>query len=193
MNWLSFLSYVVAAVFSPGPNNITSMSNGVRYGFFGSMKYRLGISCGFFAVQSLAALFSALLLGVIPAVSPYMRVIGAAYIMWMAWRTYSCPPSGGAAEDARDNTFMSGLLLQFVNVKSILFALTSMSAYAVPYSSSPLFLFAFGVAMTLFGAASVHCWAAFGAAFGRILRRRERAVNRALGLLLAWCALSLYL
>ncbi len=193
VNRLSFFGYVAAAIFSPGPNNITSMSNAVRYGFWGSLNYRLGISCGFFAVQALAALCSAALVGAIPAARPYMLALGAAYILWMAWRTFAIRPPAGDRAVARDNTFVSGLLLQFVNVKSIVFALTSMSAYAVPYSASPFFLLCFGALMTLCAAASIHCWAAFGAAFGPALRRRARAVNATMALLLVWCAVSLYL
>ena len=156
-NLLPFLGYVLATVFTPGPNNISSMSNAGRYGFGASLRYRLGIYFGFFVIQTLAALFSAFLLDVIPAVQPYMLALGAAYILWMAWKTFSSAPSGDADEPARDNTFLSGLLLQFVNVKVIIFAITTMSVYAVPYSTSPLFLLAFGAAMGL----GVTCSAVF--------------------------------
>jgi len=194
MNWLSFLGYVLAAVFSPGPNNITSMSNAVRYGFWNSLKYRCGIFCGFFVIQSLAALCSAFLLDLIPAVQPYMLALGAAYILWMAWKTFSSAPTGGElTADARDNTFISGVLLQFVNVKVIVFALTTMSVYAVPHSTSPLFLLGFGLLMTVFSYTSITCWAAFGAVFSRVLSKHERAVNIVLALLLAYCAVSMYL
>ncbi|MBP5212837.1 MAG: LysE family transporter [Pyramidobacter sp.] len=194
MNLLSFLGYVLATVFTPGPNNISSMSNAGRYGFGASLRYRLGIYCGFFIVQSLAALFSAVLLDVIPAVQPYMLALGAVYILWMAWKTFTSAPSGDAlAGEARDNTFLSGLLLQFVNVKVILFAITTMSVYAVPYSSSPAFLLAFGFVMATCAFVSINCWAAFGAVFSRVLRRHERAVNVVMALLLVWCAVALYL
>ena len=192
-NLLPFFGYVLATVFTPGPNNISSMSNAGRYGFGASLRYRLGIYFGFFVIQSLAALFSAFLLDVIPAVQPYMLALGAAYILWMAWKTFSSAPSGDADEPARDNTFLSGLLLQFVNVKVIIFAITTMSVYAVPYSTSPLFLLTFGAAMATFAFISINCWAAFGAVFSRALRRHERAVNCVMALLLAWCAVSLYL
>ena len=193
MNWLSFLGYVLATVFTPGPNNISSMSNAGRYGFGASLRYRLGIYFGFFVIQSLAALFSAALLDVIPAVQPYMLALGAAYILWMAWKTLTSAPSGEPAGEARDNTFLSGLLLQFVNVKVILFAITTMSVYAVPYSTSPVFLLIFGAVMATFAFVSINCWAAFGAVFSRVLRRHERAVNVVMALLLVWCAVALYL
>ena len=121
MNWFSFFSYVLVSTFTPGPNNISSMSNASRYGFGASLRYRLGIFCGFFAVQLLAALFSATLLDYIPAAQPYMLALGAAYILWMAWKTLTSR-SGGERPSAADNAFLSGVLLQFVNVKVIIFA-----------------------------------------------------------------------
>lgn len=192
MNWFSFLSYVLVSTFAPGPNNISSMSNAGRYGFGASLRYRLGIFCGFFAVQLLAALFSATLLDYIPAAQPYMLALGAAYILWMAWKTLTSR-SGGEKPSAADNAFLSGVLLQFVNVKVIIFAVTTMSTFVLPHVRSlpALVLFAFGLAGTAF--VSVNCWAAFGAAFSRALRRHERAANAVMALLLVYCALSLYL
>ena len=192
--WLTFLSYVLVTEFTPGPNNISSMSNASRYGFAASARYRLGIYVGFFLIQTLAALFSAVLTGVIPAVKPYMLALGAAYILWMAWKTLTSRSSAGDDEaPARDNTFLSGVLLQFVNVKVIIFALTTMSVYAVPYSTSPVFLMLFGFVMATVAWISTNCWAAFGAVFSRVLRRHERVVNTVMGLLLVWCAVALYL
>ena len=40
---------------------------------------------------------------------------------------------------------------------------------------------------------STNCWAAFGAAFSRALRKHERVVNTVMGLLLVYCAVALYL
>ena len=192
MNWFSFFSYVLVSTFTPGPNNISSMSNASRYGFGASLRYRLGIFCGFFAVQLLAALFSATLLDYIPAAQPYMLALGAAYILWMAWKPLTSR-SGGERPSAADNAFLSGVLLQFVNVKVIIFAVTTMSTFVLPHVRSlpALVLFAFGLAGTAF--VSVNCWAAFGAAFSRALRRHERAANAVMALLLVYCALSLYL
>ncbi|WP_462362643.1 LysE family transporter [Pyramidobacter porci] len=192
MNWLPFLSYVLVSTFTPGPNNISSMSNAGRYGFGASLRYRLGIFCGFFAVQLLAALFSATLLDYIPAAQPYMLALGAAYILWMAWKTLTSR-SGGEETSAADNAFLSGMLLQFVNVKGLIYAMTIMSTFVLPCVRSlpVLILFALGLAGTAF--VSVNCWAAFGAAFSRALRRHERAANAVMALLLVYCALSLYL
>ena len=47
-NVFAFLSYVVVTTFTPGPNNVMSMSNASRYGFRRSMRFTTGVCAGFF-------------------------------------------------------------------------------------------------------------------------------------------------
>jgi cysteine/O-acetylserine efflux protein len=192
MNWLSFISYVVVSTFTPGPNNISSMSNASRYGFMKSLFYRLGITAGFFMIMGLCALFSATLLKYIPALKPFMQGLGAAYILWLAWKTYSSRSSGGHSVEA-ESTFLSGLLLQFANVKVILYGITAMSTFVLPYTSSLPLLIAASAVLALTAFVSTSLWAAFGAVFSRFLRSHERLMNAVMALLLVYCAVSLYL
>lgn len=193
MNWIPFLSFVLASIYSPGPNNIASMSNAIRYGFWGSLKFRCGIFCGFFTMQATAALGSAALYDAILTIRPGVQAVGAAYILWLAWKTYSAPPVGESASAARGCTFLSGLTLALLNVKAMLFAITVMSVYALPVSAKPLFLLGFGLMMTLFSFSSINVWAACGAAFSRVLNRHGKAVKTVMALLLVYCAVSLCL
>ena len=170
MNWLSFISYVVVSTFTPGPNNISSMSNASRYGFMKSLFYRLGITAGFFMIMGLCALF----------------------ILWLAWKTYSSRSSGGHSVEA-ESTFLSGLLLQFANVKVILYGITAMSTFVLPYTSSLPLLIAASAVLALTAFVSTSLWAAFGAVFSRFLRSHERLMNAVMALLLVYCAVSLYL
>lgn len=42
-SWIGFLSYVFITAFTPGPNNIMSMSNASRLGFKKAFPFNLGI------------------------------------------------------------------------------------------------------------------------------------------------------
>ncbi len=42
-NFSAFLSYVIITTFTPGPNNIMSMSNASRYGFRKSLPFNVGV------------------------------------------------------------------------------------------------------------------------------------------------------
>jgi cysteine/O-acetylserine efflux protein len=105
-NVAAFLSYVFITTFTPGPNNIMSMSNASRYGFLKSLPFNIGIFFGFLVILALSSLFSVSLYAVIPSVKPVMTVVGAVYILWLAWKTYHSKPhddSGSAKADQHHN------------------------------------------------------------------------------------------
>ena len=150
MNFTAFLSYVILTAITPGPNNIMSMSNASRYGFRRSLPFNFGVFAGFIAVMSASALFSSLLYNVMPSVKPFMLCVGAAYILWLAWTVWRDTPHGEGERQVNTNTFLSGMTLQFVNVKVILYCITTMScriitgcrssrpsSYSSPSSASP--------------------------------------------------------
>ena len=76
--WHLFLTYAVVTAATPGPNNILSMSNGSRKGFWGALPFNLGIWCGFSLVMALCAVFCSLLSAFLPRVRPFMLAAGAA-------------------------------------------------------------------------------------------------------------------
>ena len=133
-NVLAFASYVVLTTFTPGPNNIMSMSNASRFGLRGSTRFRLGEAVGFFLVMAATFIFTVVLYRAIPTIKPYMTVVGAAYILWLAYKTLTSSPHDDAA--AGQNTFLSGTLLQFLNPKAILFGITVSATFIVPYYKS---------------------------------------------------------
>ena len=60
-NFSAFLVYMIITAITPGPNNITSMTNAARYGFKKSWPYNLGMWVAFTIVMILCALFAVLL------------------------------------------------------------------------------------------------------------------------------------
>ena len=189
-NVFAFVSFVVVTSFTPGPNNIMSMSNACRYGFRRSMRFTLGVMTGFFLLVGLSIMFSIALFRLIPAVKPVMTVIGAAYILWLAWKTATSPPhdEGGAGQ----STFISGVLLQFLNPKGILYGLTAASTFIVPYYHSIPILVGFAVALALVALASTTLWALFGSVFERFVTANHRVVSYVMAALLVYCAVSLF-
>lgn len=192
LNIAAFLSYVFVTSFTPGPNNIMSMTNAARYGFRRSIRFNFGILVGFFMVLILCSLFSAGLYRSIPFIEPVMKVIGAGYILWLAWKTYRSKPDHSQDMNAQ-NSFQAGLLLQFVNIKVILYGITIVSTFILPYYSSLPVIMAFTVFLALVGFTSTCCWALFGAVFQKFLSQHSERVNLVMSLLLVYCAVSLFL
>lgn len=191
-NFTAFLSYVLVTTFTPGPNNIMSMSNASRYGFKKSILFNVGIFFGFFIIIALSSIFSVTLYSLIPSIKPIMTIIGAAYILWLAWRTYKSKPYVEDEDEKHTNTFLAGFLLQFVNPKVILYGITTVSTFIVPYYKSVLALTFFSVFLAFVGFIATCCWSLFGSLFQRFLVKNNKSINIIMSLLLVYCAISLF-
>ena len=134
--WYAFLTYAVITAATPGPNNIMSMSNAGRLGFRRALPFNFGIWVGFTIVMVLCTLFCTALSALIPAIRLPMLVLGAAYMLYLAWGTFRS--SDVIQEDHSREGFLSGLLLQFINPKIYLYCIMSMEAYILPGDSVPL-------------------------------------------------------
>lgn len=190
--WFSFLTYAVITAATPGPNNIMSMSNGVRKGFRGALPFNLGILTGFTMVMILCTLFCSLLASLIPKIKTPMLILGAAYMLYLAWEIFRS--SGLIEEDHSKSGFLSGLLLQFINPKIYIYCIMSMEAYILPlYSGQPLTLLFFDLLLSLIGFVFTIAWTVFGSVFQTLFSRHARVVNTILALLLVYCAVSLFL
>ncbi len=190
-NPLAFLAYILVTAYTPGPNNILSMSNASILGFKKSFPFNVGILCGFFIVMTLCTLFSAALYAVIPKIKMAMLILGAAYMLYLAWKIIKSSPHH---QDAKKNrsTFLSGMLLQFVNPKIMVYGITSMSVYILPYYNDLAHLILFGLVLSLTGFSATLCWSGFGSVFSRLLKNHAKVVNPIMAALLVYCAVSLF-
>jgi threonine/homoserine/homoserine lactone efflux protein len=192
-NLSAFMVYIFVTAYTPGPNNIMSMSNAVRFGFKRSFRFNLGIWAGFSLVMLICTLLSSVLFQFIPKVKIAMLLIGAGYILYLAWKTFKSDPEI-KAEETKGASFISGALLQFINPKIYFYAITSMSVYILPaYSDSIPALIGFALFLAFFGFTATIAWSLFGSAFCKLLVKHARLVNTAMALLLVYCAVSLFL
>lgn len=189
--WVSFLTYAVVTAATPGPNNIMSMSNGSRKGFRGALPFNLGILAGFSMVMILCTAFCSLLSTWLPKIKTPMLIIGACYMLCLAWETFRS--SDAIEEDHSRDGFLSGLLLQFVNPKIYIYCIMSMEAYILPfYSGQPLPLLGFALFLALIGFLFTLLWSAFGSVFKWLFSKHAKLVNTIMALLLVYCAGSLF-
>lgn len=191
-NLSAFISYVIITIFTPGPNTIMSMTNAAHYGLKKSYPFNIGIFVGFFIIMMLCSFFSVALFRFIPSIKPVMTYIGAAYILWLAWKIYNNKPHAVEENKSNTATFRSGLLLQFFNIKVILFGITVVSTFIIPYYNSWVDLSAFSALLALISLSATFCWAIFGSIFQKILVKHEKSFNIIMSLLLVYCAVSLF-
>lgn len=191
-SWLRFLPYAVVTTVTPGPNNIMSMSNAGRQGFKKSFPFNLGIWLGFSIVALVCTFFCNSLSALIPRIKTPMLFIGAAYMLWLAWKTFKS--SSVVEENGRHGNFISGLLLQFVNPKIYIYCIISMEAYILPYYQGEFItLIFFALLLAFIGFVFTLLWALFGSVFKVLFSKYAKITNTIMALLLVYCAVSLFL
>ena len=190
-NFPAFLSYVIITTFTPGPNNIMAMSNASKYGFKKSLPFNIGVFFGFFTIIILSSFFSAKLFEIIPSIRPLMTYLGAAYILWLAWKTFKSKAKSSKGNSRQTNKFFTGLILQFINLKVILYGITLSSNFIIPNYDSPLIIGFFAVFLAFIAFISTCSWSFFGSILRKFFETHTRSVNTVMALLLVYTAISL--
>lgn len=190
-NISSFLIYALVTAFTPGPNNLMSMSRAGKVGFRRTLPLNLGMLTGFAIIITACTFFCSTFTSLIPKIKTPMLVVGAAYILYLAWKTFRS--TGELEENSSGKGYLSGLVLQFINPKLYLYAIVSMEAYVLPfYSDEPLILLGFSMFLSVLALLSNFCWALFGTVFKLVFSKYARLTNTVMALLLVYCAVSLF-
>ncbi|WP_027703172.1 LysE family transporter [Metaclostridioides mangenotii] len=190
--WVSFLSYTVITALSPGPNNILALNATGSAGIKKSKNILLGIYTGFTCIMVICGIFSSALLIFLPNIMNYMKYIGAVYIFWLAYHVaFSKPIETNSQADCQ--SFSKGFILQFANVKIILWGITAFTGFIMPYYQSPLVICAFVMILSLIGNGATHIWAVAGSMLGSFLRKYWKISNICMSILLLYSAIHLVL
>jgi threonine/homoserine/homoserine lactone efflux protein len=185
----AFFVFALVAAITPGPSNVLLTATGMQAGLLRGLPCLFGVSAGMGAMMFLAAYgFGALVLQH-PQILQVVRWLGAAFLLWLAWKIASAPVGGGqGAEAPRVTGFFGAALLQWVNPKAWLVSAGAVATY-LPGEAHSALLRAAVFALVFVSAAlpSGFVWLVFGAAAQRFLRdpRRQRGFNLAMGLALA--------
>ena len=190
---LPLASFTIITTFTPGPNNIMCASMGILYGFKRSLPFMLGITIGFCLFMILCGGFSGVLIRTVPELEPWLRWLGAGYILWLAWSTVRASYALGENSSASSFGFMKGFLLQFLNPKAFVFGLTIYTVFLAGKADSPIFLALTAPVFAVNTFIAISAWAISGAAISRYLhqRRVRIGVNLVLALGLVYVAVDL--
>ena len=185
---MSYLIYTVVTAFTPGPNNIVALYAVSQNGWRKGKNVLLGMAGGFLCVMFICALFCYELAKYLPSLTGTLKYVGAAYIVYLAIHVARSSPDNS---DGRQMTFWKGFLLQFFNVKIILYAITVYTGYVLPYESSLTSLFSHAINLTVIGMAGFITWGVAGGLFQDLLTQYYRPFNIVMGLILVYCAITL--
>ena len=202
MDVAGMMIYMVVGGVTPGPNNLMSMYLGARYGIKGARRFIIGSMSSVFVKMFFCGLLNLALAAVIPGVVPYLKWLGAAYMAYLGIHILLAgireTKSGGkdAAQDAPKTTeeggssYRDGVLLQLLNMKSWIYALSIFSIYVIPYTRSVWAILLWSLVSTGILIVSTLLWTIFGMAINRVYAKYRIPCDALMCASLLYCALS---
>ncbi|GAL27599.1 transporter LysE family [Vibrio variabilis] len=189
--YTAFFTYVIITSITPGPNNILSLSVATQYGLKRAVKVISGMFCGYIVLMLLCGVFTYHMINLLPVITPWLTWIGAAYIIWLAWGIATSEVKT-ASEESEGITVLAGFGLQFVNVKIILYGITSISTFVLPYTQNIYWIFTASLLLALIALVSNLVWAVAGKLLQSQFQKYGRAINMTLAATLLYCATQLF-
>ena len=193
MPLLSFLLYIFVTSFTPGPNNIMAMLFANEYGLKKTMKFCLGVGTGFLIVMLLCSYFNILLENFIPKIEFFMTILGAIYMIYLAIKIFLSKNNNENNNEDRNNSFFMGIILQFINPKGILYGITAIATFILPYHDSNFSIILYSIFLAFVGFLGTFSWSLFGSVFQKFLSKYRSQFNLIMALLLVYSAVSIFI
>lgn len=187
----ALLLQILVVGYTPGPANIYSLAMAIRYGRARSLRMWLGLLTGAsIAVLAMAA-FTHLLGEALGSYVVYLKYLGAAYLVYLAYGMWRDRESAG--DDRHDCTFLNGMVVQLTNAKILLFELSVYSSFVLPYSGRFVDLLPVAALLLVAGPGANFVWLLLGSSLSHIFERYHRAVNIGSAVALLLCAVYIIL
>jgi threonine/homoserine/homoserine lactone efflux protein len=189
--FLALLMFCTAMSFSPGPNTTLSTALAANHGLRHALRFCLAVPAGWTLLMLASGLGLGALVTSVPALTWGIKVVGAAYMVWLACKLGAARQLAQIDESRLDVTFTQGVGLQFLNIKAWMLALTLTAGWVVNAGGQPAAnpgerLAIISAVMMLFAFASNFLYALVGSLLRQWLSRGSRLLwfNRALALVL---------
>ena len=187
----ALLVLATAMSFTPGPNTTLSTALAANHGLRRSLRFVLAVPVGWVLLLALCALGVGALVTGIPALRWAIKGVGIAYLLWLAFKLSRSGQLAQAQQAQLQVGFGQGVLLQFVNIKAWLLALTIVAGWVAGQSDVTTRMLVVLPVMALYALSSNLLYARIGAALRQWLAQGQRLLwfNRGMAALLVLTAI----
>ena len=187
---IPFLTFVFIAAFTPGPNNCMALSHATR-GLRHGVLFSTGVFMGMLIAMLLCGFLSGVLARNLEYAEVFMKTLGAAYMVWLAWCLWKSDSAHNAPICRSGTLLWTGCVLQLVNPKLIAYGMTAFSAFILPVYSDTKSILWHSILLALVGFAGTLTWAFGGAALQKVFLDYPEIINKLLAVLVLYCAVSM--
>lgn len=161
---------------TPGPNNVMLTASGATFGYRRTLPHMLGISAGVALMLLLVGAGMGTVFEARPALYTTLKYVGAAYLLYLAWRIARAGGVDGAAARSKPFTFLEAAAFQWVNPKAWIMAVGIVATYT-PHEGFFKNLIVATLVLSIVNFPSISVWTLFGSALRRLLRQ-PKSVQR---------------
>lgn len=132
MDWQEFvalLTLATATSFTPGPNTTLSTTIAANLGLRRALRFVCAVPVGWGILLSACAAGLGALIVAAPLLHLAIKLIGVGYLLWLAARLARSSTLTVSDPSRISVTFRQGVLLQFVNIKAWMLALTIVAGW----------------------------------------------------------------
>lgn len=169
--FISFVFYTFFMGYTPGPNNLLALDGALKLGLKGTAKFLIGIGLGFLTLFMLCLLFSEYMAAYFLSFIFVIKIVGFIYLLYLAYSVFK----NNAKDAQQSNTYRmrDGLLLQYMNPKTIVYVLTAIVTYVTTQNISFLATLSYTIIIALIGVSGAVAWAVMGLCFKKLLLKYE--------------------
>ncbi len=192
---LALATYNFVMYVTPGPNNSILTTSGIKFGFIRSVPNIFGIPTGHGLQLALVCLGLGTLFTTFPILLDILRYIGAAYILYLAYKMFGSLNITATEEKSRPLKYYEAILFQFVNPKAWVICITAVSLF-YPVKENLIIGTLFMVIMsTIVNIPSISIWAFGGSVIRHYLtnHKLKKILEWLLALLLIGTAISVFI
>lgn len=177
--------FALVSSITPGPNNVMLAASGLNFGFRRSMPHLLGVNLGFTLMIFLVGVGLGSVFQQVPQLYTVLKYVGAAYLLYLAWKIANSGGMEDGAVGGRPMTFLQAAAFQWVNPKAWVMAVGVIATYT-PQAGFFANLVIATVVCGIVNLPSIGVWVTFGTALRRVLHKpwAIRAFNISMALLL---------
>jgi len=143
-NYLLYIAIASATIASPGPGVVLTISNSIKYGFFGAVAGIFGVASAMLFIAIISATSLAAILSTSALAFTVLKYIGAVYLIYLGikmWRSSSkFDLNNKNTLKSNKKRFTEGLLVTLLNPKPIFFFMALFPQFINP-SNNYIFQF----------------------------------------------------
>jgi threonine/homoserine/homoserine lactone efflux protein len=171
---------------TPGPVNLIATSTAVQFGKHVAAMHVLGASIAYAIVIFVTGNTLNGLVEWLPKIKFAMQFVGSAFLCYLAYKIYTAPFSRFETGDVYHSSWANGALVQLLNPKAWLVAMSGVSLYVIGQSEQQTYLWMYTLVSLIACLVGVGLWAVVGTIFTNYLRNpsKQQSFNRAMATVL---------